>query len=310
MAGPFRFAGYRDVLNMSTKASKAAQEVRNAEGVIVKWCAEEEGALLPRQIAVDLARFIRDRLKTGEAFPARTPGLSNKWQRSKQRMGLDERMGFATGQMAEEVKAIRAGKGTGGGGTYSVGISSRARTKERFVTNEFGQREKIGSIQEVWRYAALLEYGSSDGKQPARPWFFPSVLVYFNDKLPDVIRNTLMSDLEPVLSRLAQTTSAQQPDMQPEDFYKWATGEMPEGKQFPSARTVGETFGQTEPEDVEGYQITETRTEVDTEAKGSQIDFDEKRGVYVSKVGDTIRSYFDMETQRWENIGKLRKKKK
>ncbi len=218
-SGPFGI-GFEGVAQLSTwvrplQTTKVA--CKNLEKAFIYWLDEEQGGRLSMRVANHLAASIRRGILDGSAFIAGTPPLSKKWVSRKQKLGLYTDMGRATGQMAEEFRAIPAGKGM-----YRVGISPRTKRRQMHAVNqETGRRVKIGSYETVYEVAAALEFGSRDGKQPPRPFMMPAFINFVHNELPRTISSTILKDMEPQMQIIAQNMakSGKWEIPSPEAFY-------------------------------------------------------------------------------------------
>lgn len=261
MPGFMKFAGYETVARLSTKAKKTDKACEKLKKTFYKWNDDEQGGLLTYKLANKLARHIRDGLADGSAFlkSPPPPGLSDMWASMKKRYGLHDQMGYATGQMAEAIRAFPAGKGG-----YTVGISSEARTSTRFVKDHRGRRVKVGNIQQIGVYAYMFEKGyvGPDHVQPPRPFFFPAFWSFVKDELPQEVRQTILKDMKSHLMEISRNMELTYPRYDPEDFYQaWDDEEGgPSGGMAGGARETAETMGGSYED--RGYGVRKTEKSV------------------------------------------------
>ena len=211
MPNPIAFKGYEDVGRIATWAASCSHYIDEARDGLIYWVSEYQGGVLSRKLAKEISAYIRAKVADQSAFSG-TPPLSRSWREVKQRYGLDERKGIATGSLMDAIEFHRAGKTKG----YRVGISSKARAS-KFIVNREGRKVKIGSATQIQEYAAYLEFGTRT--QPARPWFYPSFDEYMQTRFPEVISDTLKKDFESNMKKFAYLCGDYWRDVSPNEYY-------------------------------------------------------------------------------------------
>ncbi len=205
--------GYEDVTAFAQKTQKTKVYFGELKEKLIYHLGAQGGALSKR-LAQDCANHIRAQIYSQEAFEGMPP-ISPTWEEIKSQMGLDPRMGVATGDMARAIKPINQKYNR-----YKVGISSR----EHSVSP--------GSVKKVVEYAKMLEYGygpimGKDGRmyeQPPRPFFSKSFMDWAYKKLPRFIAETIHKDVDKKMEDIYDTVADHKPRYSPEDYY-WISHE-------------------------------------------------------------------------------------
>ncbi len=181
------------------------------------WCGESQQGALPRKVAVELAGFIQDNLRSGgvlagKPFEDHTP----RTKYFKDYFGYtDTSVGKLSGTMINGLQGIHVT-----GASYVVGWEDslvNARTIPNSSMKDFYKKRKTGSnIPQVNLYAARFEFGvtGKDGPiQNARPFFFPAVKKWFDTKYEGVLSETIMKDMEEIMKELYIIRAAEKDDI-------------------------------------------------------------------------------------------------
>lgn len=183
--------------SINSKFQDLAKTIDGLEKKLMKWAVPEEqggGGLFYKQAAVNLAAYIKEKALTGEAFTG-LEGLSQvthqlkAGERNRYPTALNPEIGFATGQMVEAIRAVKAGKG------WKVGISQNQRVVD-----------KIGSFDYIYDYFKVFELGhpKKEGvpgekrgvaEQPPRPWFGLAFLRWTREKAPALVKHPFVNEI-------------------------------------------------------------------------------------------------------------------
>jgi hypothetical protein len=191
--------GYEPLLALSTKkrpTEKIRKELNNLQKAFIYWCGQEHGMRLSMRVANHLAARMRQGILDGTAFMSGTPGLSKDWLKKKKKWGFPSGIGRATGQLADEIRAVPAGKGM-----YRVGFPRGTKRKQMYAVNpNTGKLNKIGNYETLYQVAVALERGTPT--QKPRPFMLPMFISFVHSEVPQHVASTILKDLQGPLRRM------------------------------------------------------------------------------------------------------------
>lgn len=161
------------VIKGSEVAEVALEDMHSA---LIYWCSSSNNFLLSKKAALHLTDYLKLQLASQEIMIG-MPSLTEDWQKTKAKEGLNPQIGIATGKMHDSIKVLDSGYGK-----YKVGVSERE--KAPLIQYKSGRTALLGSFKKVYEYANVLEFGSS--KQQARPWFFRAVNKWVHRHAPTI----------------------------------------------------------------------------------------------------------------------------
>ena len=286
--------GWQEFGKIARDAKAMEESIESLEKIWTKWLGskgEQTGGRLTKKMAAEFANYLRQDIYSGKAFRGMID-LSDRYKLKKARLGYDpNKIGIASGTLVESISIMDQGYSK-----FRVGIP-------RGVVN----RDGLGNIQEVWKYATLLEHGYKRGPgshQPPRPFMMVTFNRWINDKAPDHVAETVDAEIKAALSTNIARMAAYVPKFDAEDYLSDESPEFFGGEQgFQLTRASGGA-----PEEIESYsplpemgRKTPKTADLDKPIRETTIPgvtADMRKGV-ASQFDKNLNAYVNMYNEVW-----------